>query len=116
MKIARIYERGSTSEQDLARQADIEKTAIASGFYIAGIYREKASGARADRPELLRMIADLQVPLIMDLESYRLAEVARVNTKVNATSLVQAIGRLQTIRNITSNYARFGYPYCCLFS
>ncbi|EBC6124047.1 hypothetical protein C5D91_14220 [Salmonella enterica] len=100
MKIARIYERGSTSEQDLARQADIEKTAIVSGFYIAGIYREKASGARADRPELLRMIADLQVPLIMDLESYRLAEVARVNTKVNATSLVQAIGRLQTIRNL----------------
>ncbi|HDC2661750.1 TPA: recombinase family protein [Salmonella enterica] len=92
MKIARIYERGRTSEQDLARQADIEKTAIASGFYIAGIYREKASGARADGPELLRMIADLQVPLIMDLESYRLAEVARVNTKVNATSLVQAIG------------------------
>lgn len=36
----------------------------------------------------------------MDLESYRLAEVARVNTKVNATSLVQAIGRLQTIRNL----------------
>ncbi len=60
MKIARIYERVSTSEQDLKRQADIEKTAIASGFYIAGIYREKASGARADRPELLRMIADLQ--------------------------------------------------------
>ncbi len=53
MKIARIYERVSTSEQDLTRQADIEKTAIASGFYIAGIYREKASGARADRPELL---------------------------------------------------------------
>ena len=26
----------------------------------AGVYREKASGARADRPELLRMIADLQ--------------------------------------------------------
>lgn len=60
MKIARIYERVSTSEQDLTRQVDIEKTAIASGFYIAGIYREKASGARADRPELLRMIADLQ--------------------------------------------------------
>ncbi len=50
MKIARIYERVSTSEQDLTRQADIEKTTIASGFYIAGIYREKASGARADRP------------------------------------------------------------------
>jgi DNA invertase Pin-like site-specific DNA recombinase len=26
----------------------------------SGVYREKASGARADRPELLRMIGDLQ--------------------------------------------------------
>lgn len=33
---------------------------VANGFYIAGIYREKASCARADSPELLRMIADLQ--------------------------------------------------------
>lgn len=32
----------------------------AAGFYVAGIYREKASGARADRAELLRLIADLQ--------------------------------------------------------
>jgi hypothetical protein len=32
----------------------------AKDYYIAGVYREKASGARADRPELLRMIADLQ--------------------------------------------------------
>lgn len=59
MKIARIYERISTSAQNLTRQAG-KKTAITSGFYIAGIYREKASGARADRPELLSMIADLQ--------------------------------------------------------
>ncbi|CNI30967.1 Resolvase [Yersinia aldovae] len=34
--------------------------AIDNDYYIAGVYREKASGARADRPELLRMIADLQ--------------------------------------------------------
>lgn len=60
MKIARIYERVSTSEQDLTRQAGIEKMAIDNDYYIAGVYREKASGARADRPELLRMIADLQ--------------------------------------------------------
>ena len=33
---------------------------LAVGYYIAGIYREKASGARVDRPELRRMIADLQ--------------------------------------------------------
>jgi DNA invertase Pin-like site-specific DNA recombinase len=38
----------------------MEHCARQAGYYIAGIYREKASGARADRPELLRMIADLQ--------------------------------------------------------
>ena len=52
--------RVSTDAQDLARQESIATTARAAGFYIAGIYREKASGARADRPELLRMIDDLQ--------------------------------------------------------
>lgn len=60
MKVARIYLRVSTEEQDLTRQADIEHSTRAAGYYIAGVYREKASGARADRPELLRMIADLQ--------------------------------------------------------
>ncbi len=60
MKIARIYLRVSTDEQDLTRQTDIEQSTRATGYYIAGVYREKASGARADRPELLRMIADLQ--------------------------------------------------------
>lgn len=60
MQVARIYKRVSTEEQDLARQAIIEANARAAGYYIAGVYSEKASGARADRPELLRMIADLQ--------------------------------------------------------
>lgn len=60
MNIARIYLRVSTEEQDLARQAAVENSTRQAGYYIAGIYREKASGARADRPELLRMIADLQ--------------------------------------------------------
>jgi DNA invertase Pin-like site-specific DNA recombinase len=60
VKIARLYLRVSTDEQDLSRQADIEHSTRAAGYYVAGIYREKASGARADRPELLRMIADLQ--------------------------------------------------------
>lgn len=53
LKVARIYMRVSTEDQDLNRQDAI----VAAGFYIAGIYREKASGARA---ELLRLIADLQ--------------------------------------------------------
>lgn len=60
MKVARIYLRVSTDEQELTRQADIEHSARTAGYYIAGVYLEKASGARADRPELLRMIADLQ--------------------------------------------------------
>jgi len=35
-------------------------SARAAGFYVAAIYREKASGARPDRLELVRMVADLQ--------------------------------------------------------
>ena len=60
MNIARIYLRVSTDEQDLTRQNDIERSTRGAGYYIAGVYREKASGARVDRPELQRMIADLQ--------------------------------------------------------
>ncbi|WP_281661177.1 recombinase family protein [Microvirgula aerodenitrificans] len=60
MKITRIYLRVSTDEQDLARQEAIVTSTREAGFYVAGIYREKASGARADRAELLRMIGDLQ--------------------------------------------------------
>src|SRR3546814_3291842 len=50
----------STDAQDLRRQDAIVGEAKAAGYYVAAVYREKASGARADRPELLRMIADLQ--------------------------------------------------------
>jgi DNA invertase Pin-like site-specific DNA recombinase len=69
MKIARVYQRVSTDEQDLTRQAAIEEAATAAGFYVAGVYREKASGARADRPELLRMIADLRPGEVVIAES-----------------------------------------------
>ena len=50
-QFARVY---------LRRQETIVKQAQEAGYHIAGTYREKASGARADRPELQRMIADLQ--------------------------------------------------------
>ncbi len=47
--------------QDHIERAEMVRAAAkAAGYYVAGIYREKASGARADRPELLRMIGDLQ--------------------------------------------------------
>ncbi|EJO7807619.1 recombinase family protein [Salmonella enterica] len=59
-KIARVYLRVSTTAQDLERQQAIIEDAKAQGYYIAGTYSEKASGVRADRPELQRMIAELQ--------------------------------------------------------
>lgn len=60
MKVARIYMRVSTDEQDLTRQMALENNARDAGFYVAAVYREKASGARPDRKELQRMIQDLQ--------------------------------------------------------
>lgn len=57
---ARVYLRVSTDEQDLERQERIVADARAAGYYVAAVYREKASGARADRPELIRMVGDLQ--------------------------------------------------------
>jgi len=60
VKVARVYLRVSTDEQDLTRQESIVAGTRAAGFYVAAVYREKASGARPDRPELLRMVADLQ--------------------------------------------------------
>ncbi len=44
-----MYLRVSTDEQDLARQESIVAGARAAGFYVAAVYREKASGARPDR-------------------------------------------------------------------
>ena len=60
MKAARIYQRVSTKEQNLERQNALIEQAKAEGYYIAGVYKEKASGVRADRPVLNQLIADLQ--------------------------------------------------------
>jgi DNA invertase Pin-like site-specific DNA recombinase len=68
LRIARIYLRVSTVEQDLERQEAIIEASRLAGYHIGGVYREKASGARADRPELLRMIGDLQVSEVVVAE------------------------------------------------
>ena len=60
MKIARIYQRVSTENQDLERQDSLVSLAKDQGFYIAGVYREKASGVDQNRPELEKLINDLQ--------------------------------------------------------
>ena len=59
-KVARVYLRVSTDKQDLERQDKVIADAKQSGYYIAAVYKEKASGAILNRAELLRMIDDLQ--------------------------------------------------------
>ena len=98
MKIARIYLRVNTDQQDLARQVDIENSSRAAGYYIAGIYREKASGARADRPELLRMISDLQVGEVV---------IAEKMDRISRLPLAEAE---QLVNSIRANGARLAVP------
>ena len=109
MKVARIYERVSTDEQDLSRQAKIEQSARASGYYIAGIYREKASGARADRPELLRMIADLQPGEVVVAEKIDrisrlpLSEAEQLVASIRATGAKLAIPGLVDLSDLAAD-------------
>lgn len=58
--VARVYLRCSTDEQDTTRQRELIKKAQALGFYVAGVYEEKASGATLQRVELQRLLRDLQ--------------------------------------------------------
>jgi len=99
MKVARLYLRVSTDEQDLARQAEIEQSTRSSGYYIAGVYREKASGARADRPELLRMIADLQPGEVV---------VAEKIDRISRLPLVEAQRLVDSIRSKEARLAVSG--------
>jgi DNA invertase Pin-like site-specific DNA recombinase len=81
----------STSEndnQDLVRQESIQEAARASGYYIAGVYRETASGARADRPQLVRMIEDLQPGEVVVAE--KIDRISRLPL-AEAEKLVEAI-------------------------
>ncbi|GBQ46798.1 recombinase family protein [Acidomonas methanolica] len=88
VKVARIYIRVSTDEQDLRRQEAIVEDAKAAGYYVAAVYREKASGARADRPELQRMISDLQTGEVVIAE--KMDRISRLPL-ADAEQLVKAI-------------------------
>lgn len=57
--IARIYQRVSTSQQDLTRQDALRAEAEAKGYMVVATYAEKASGTSEERPELQRMLSDL---------------------------------------------------------
>ena len=98
VKVARVYLRVSTEEQDLARQEAIVTGARSAGYYVAAVYREKASGARPDRPELLRMIEDLQSGEVV---------VAEKIDRISRLSLPEAERLVETIR---SKGARLAVP------
>lgn len=98
MKTARVYMRVSTEEQDLSRQNAVLEEAKAAGFYIAGVYREKASGARADRPELQRMIDDLQPGDVVIAE------------KIDRISRLPLADAERLVESIRSKGARFSIP------
>ena len=87
-KAVRVYLRVSSSGQALERQERIIEEAKAAGCYVAGVYREKASGARADRPELRRLIEDLQPGDLVMAE--RIDRISRLPLK-QAESLVAEI-------------------------
>ena len=89
IRAARVYLRVSTDEQDLTRQEAIVTGARAAGYYVAAVYREKASGARPDRPELLRMVADLQPGEVV---------VAEKIDRISRLPLPEAELRVATIR------------------
>ena len=97
-KVARVYIRVSTDEQDLQRQESIIENAKVAGYYVAAVYREKASGARADRPELLRMIADLQPGEVVIAE------------KMDRISRLPLADAEQLVRTIRAKGARLAVP------
>jgi DNA invertase Pin-like site-specific DNA recombinase len=57
--VARIYQRVSTKGQDTTRQETLRAEAEAKGYQVVATYSEKESGTNENRPELLRMMADL---------------------------------------------------------
>lgn len=59
MSFIRAYLRASTSDQDANRaRSDLEQFAVERGLKIAAWYVENESGAKLERPELLRLLAD----------------------------------------------------------
>ena len=66
----RAYLRASTSEQDASRARDaLEQFADTHGQRIACEYLENESGAKADRPELLRLLKDAKKGDVLLVES-----------------------------------------------
>lgn len=116
MKVCRIYQRVSSEGQDLSRQQKLVEDAKAAGFYVAGIYSEKISGTTDSRPELNRLIADLQPGDVVISESLdrisRLpvaegeALIARITEKGAKIAVPGVIDLSEVINNATDPLVR----------
>lgn len=99
----RIYQRVSTKGQNLDRQNFLINEAQKKGYYIAGVYSEKASGAILNRPELMRLIDDLQEGDILMAES--IDRITRLNAedadvivnKIRAKKAIISVEGFQTL-------------------
>ena len=66
----RAYLRASTEEQDAGRaRGSLEQFASDHNKVIASVYLENASGAKADRPELMRLLKDARKGDVLLVES-----------------------------------------------
>lgn len=99
--IARIYQRVSTEGQDLTRQESLRADAEAKGYTVVATYSEKASGTSEQRPELQRMLADLNkgdiiiaehldriTRLPMDKAEVLMAQIEAKGAKVSVPGLI----------------------------
>lgn len=65
----RAYLRAPTTDQDADRaRLDLERFAADRGLRIAGRYAENESGAKLDRPELFRLLADCEAGDVLLVE------------------------------------------------
>lgn len=80
MTFIRAYLRASTDDQDAGRaRADLERFATERGLKVASWYLENESGAKLERPELFRLIADASPGDVLLVE--QVDRLSRLTTK-----------------------------------
>lgn len=109
--IARIYQRVSTQGQELDRQQSLRADAEAKGYQVVATYSEKASGTSDERPELQRMLADLNAGDIIIAEHLDritrlpLPEAEALMKKIKATGAVVSVPGLVDLPKVEGGIA-----------
>ena len=92
MSFIRAYLRASTADQDANRaRAQLEEFTAARGLKVAAWYMENESGAKLQRPELLRLIADAHVGDVLLVE--QVDRLSRLSTKDWESLKEQLLGK-----------------------